>query len=150
MVERDNIPSRTKGECCVCVCSVIPTLCGPWTVASEAPLSMISWQEYWSGLPLPTSGDLPNPGIELKFLCLRHQQAYSLPLSHQGSPASLLPIIKKIQVPFTYSFFPVIQLTACAGIHLDACPFWEMGARETNTKADVHDCCAVSNKALCL
>ena len=38
----------------------------PWTVARQAPLSMeVSRQEYWSGLPFPTPGDLPHPGIEL-------------------------------------------------------------------------------------
>ena len=37
----------------------------PWTVAHQAPLSMgFSRQEYWSGLPFPSPGDLPNPGIE--------------------------------------------------------------------------------------
>ena len=37
----------------------------PWTVAHQAPLSMgFSRQEYWSGLPCPPPGDLPNPGIE--------------------------------------------------------------------------------------
>ena len=37
----------------------------PWTVAYQAPLSMgFSSQEYWSGLPFPSLGDLPNPGIE--------------------------------------------------------------------------------------
>ena len=37
----------------------------PWTVAHQAPLSMgSSRQEYWSGLPLPSPGDLPNRGIE--------------------------------------------------------------------------------------
>ena len=37
----------------------------PWTVAYKAPLSMeFSRQEYWSGFPLPSPGDLPNPGIE--------------------------------------------------------------------------------------
>ena len=36
----------------------------PWTVARQAPLSMgLSWQEYWSGLPFPSPGDLPDPGI---------------------------------------------------------------------------------------
>jgi len=38
----------------------------PWTVARQAPLSMgFSRQECWSGLPFPSPGDLPNPGIEL-------------------------------------------------------------------------------------
>ena len=36
-----------------------------WTVASQAPLPMgFSKQEYWSRLPFPAPGDLPNPGIE--------------------------------------------------------------------------------------
>ena len=37
----------------------------PWTVAYPAPLSMgFSRQEYWSGLPFPSPGDLPKTGIE--------------------------------------------------------------------------------------
>ena len=37
----------------------------PWTVAHQAPLTMgFSRQEYWSGLPFPSPGDLPDPGIE--------------------------------------------------------------------------------------
>ena len=37
----------------------------PWTVAYQAPLSMgFSRQYYWSGLPFPSPGDLPKPGIE--------------------------------------------------------------------------------------
>ena len=37
----------------------------PWTVARQAPLSMgFSRQEYWSGLPCPPPGDLPDLGIE--------------------------------------------------------------------------------------
>ena len=36
-----------------------------WTVAYQAPLSMgFSRQEHWSGLPFPSPGDLPEPGIE--------------------------------------------------------------------------------------
>ena len=37
----------------------------PWTVAHQAPLSMgFSTQEYWSGLPFSSPGDLPDPGIK--------------------------------------------------------------------------------------
>ena len=37
----------------------------PWTVAYQAPASLgFSKQEYWSGLPFPSPGDLPDPGIE--------------------------------------------------------------------------------------
>ena len=44
----------------------------PWTVAHQAPLSMgFSRQEYWSGLPSPSPGDLPDPGIEPRSLALQ-------------------------------------------------------------------------------
>ena len=37
----------------------------PWTVAPQAPLSVeFSRQEYWTGLPFPTPGDFPHPGIK--------------------------------------------------------------------------------------
>ena len=43
----------------------------PWTVAHQAPLSKgSSRQEYWSGLPFPPPGDLPDPGIEPTFPAL--------------------------------------------------------------------------------
>ena len=58
------------------------TLATPWTVACQAPLSMgFSRQEYWRGLPLPSPGDLPNPGIELGSPALK---ADSLPTELQG------------------------------------------------------------------
>ena len=42
-----------------------PTFATPWTIAPQTPLSMsFSRQKYWSGLPFPSPGDLPNPGIE--------------------------------------------------------------------------------------
>ena len=58
-----------------------------WTVARQAPLSMeFSKQEYWSGLPFPPPGDLPDPGIELESPAFPALQADSLLLSHLGSP----------------------------------------------------------------
>ena len=53
----------------------------PWTVAGQAPLSLgFSRQEYWSGLPCPSPGDLPYPGIYPTSPAL---QANFLPLSYQ-------------------------------------------------------------------
>ena len=50
---------------CVLSHSECPTLCDPVTAARQPPLSMgFSKQEYWSGLPFPIPGDLPNPGIK--------------------------------------------------------------------------------------
>ena len=56
-----------------------------WTVAHQAPLYMgFSRQEYWSGLPFPYPGDLPDPGMEPGSPAL---QADSLPLNYSGSPS---------------------------------------------------------------
>ena len=53
---------------CVCVCyslSRVQLFVTPWTVARQAPLSVgFSKQEYWSGLPFPSSEHLPNPQIK--------------------------------------------------------------------------------------
>ena len=54
----------------------------PWTVAYQAPPSMgFSRQEYWSGLPFPSLGDLPDPGIEPRSSAL---QADALPSEPPG------------------------------------------------------------------
>ena len=56
----------------------------PWTVAHQAPLSMgFSRQEYWNGLPFPSPGDLPDPGIEARSPAL---WADSLPSEPPGKP----------------------------------------------------------------
>ena len=56
----------------------------PWTIAYQTPPSMgFSRQEYWSGLPFPPPGDLPNPGIEPRSLALKADAVTSEP---QGSP----------------------------------------------------------------
>ena len=48
------------------------TLGTPWTVARQAPLSMgFPRQKYWSGLPFPPPGDLPNPGIKPRSYALQ-------------------------------------------------------------------------------
>ena len=62
----NNLPKVTARKSLgVLVAQSCPTLCNPWTVACQAPLSMeFSRQEYWSGLLLPSPGDLPDPGIE--------------------------------------------------------------------------------------
>ena len=62
-----------------------------WTVARQAHLSMEFFrQEYWSGLPFPPLGDLPDPGIKSEFPVSPALQADSLPLSHQESPIAQL------------------------------------------------------------
>ena len=57
--------------CCL-VTESCPTLWPPWTVAWEAPLSVeFSRLDYWSGLPFPSPGDLPGPGLNLCLLPCR-------------------------------------------------------------------------------
>ena len=49
----------------MCSDSVLSDSATPWAVAHQGPLSMgLSWQEYWSGLPCPPPGALPDPGIK--------------------------------------------------------------------------------------
>ena len=63
--------------------SVVQLFVIAWTVACQAPLTMeFSRQEYWSGLPCPPKGDLPNPGIEPRFPTLQED---SLPTELPGA-----------------------------------------------------------------
>ena len=85
---------------CLSPCLLISTLCvctqllshvwlfeTLWSVTHPTPLSMgFSRQEYWTGLPCPPPGDLPDPGIEPASPESPALQADSSPLSHWGSP----------------------------------------------------------------
>ena len=69
-----------------------PTFCDPWTVVGQAPPSKgFSRQEHWSGLPFPSPGSLPEPGIEPGSPAL---QADSLPSESPGN-YNLEKLIKK-------------------------------------------------------
>ena len=73
--------------CCV-LCLVAQsclTLCDPWPVAFQAPLSMgFSRQESWSGLPCPPPGDLPNPRTEPRSPALQADSLLSEPPGNNG------------------------------------------------------------------
>ena len=65
------------------------TLCGPKDYSlPESSIHGISRQEYWSGLPFPSPGDLPNPGIEPRSPAV---QADSLPSAPPGKPRTTAP-----------------------------------------------------------
>ena len=69
---------------CVKLLQLGPILFDLMTVDHQAPLSMgFSRQEYWSGLPCPPLGDIPNPGMEPRFPTL---QADSLLTEPPGKP----------------------------------------------------------------
>ena len=64
--------------------SCVQLFATPWTVDCQAPLSMgFSRQDYWSGLPFTSPGDLPNPGMEPGSPTL---QGYSLSSGPPGKP----------------------------------------------------------------
>ena len=71
------------------------TLCDPLGVACQTPLSVeFSRQEYWSGQPLPSPGDLPDPGIKPGSPSL---QVDSLPAEPPGKPQYVVMAPKQIQ-----------------------------------------------------
>ena len=72
---------------CVQMLGCVLLFVTPWTVAHQVPLSMeFSRQEYWSGLPFPSPGNLLKPGIKPGSPAL---QADSLPSELQGSPFTI-------------------------------------------------------------
>ena len=76
---------------CVCACShrhsVVPDSAVPWTVVHQASLSMEFFrQEYWSGLPFPTPGDPPDPGIEPASLVSPELTGGSFTVAPLGKP----------------------------------------------------------------
>ena len=82
-----------------------------WTGAHQASLSMgFSRQEYWSGLPFPSPGDLPDPGIEPGSPTL--QTLYHL--SHRGSP------YKAASLYYTRQSSPLFISLACPGFSPEA------------------------------
>ena len=76
----------------------------PWTVAHQAPLSIwFSRQEHWSGLPFPSPGDLPDPGIEPRSPTW---QADSLPSEVQVQVVQLSPTLCD---PMGYTVHGILQ-----------------------------------------
>ena len=79
---------QQDGESEVKLLSRVRLFATPWTVAYQAPWSMgFSRQEYWSGLPFPSPGDLPNPGIKPGSPAL---QTDALPSEPLGKPCKMV------------------------------------------------------------
>ena len=85
--QRENTAAKllwTLGKVKVKSLSRVRFFVTPWTVAHQAPPFLgFSRQEYWSGLPFPSPGDLPNPGIKLRSPAL---QADALTSEPPGKP----------------------------------------------------------------
>ena len=74
----------------------------PWTVAHQAPLSVgFLRQDYWSGLPFPSPGDLPDPGTDPASPAW---QVDSLPLNLPARLSVTLCHYQKVREPFVFFF----------------------------------------------
>ena len=92
---------QTQSDKCVCVCvcaqslSHVQLFASPWTIAQQIPLSTgFSRQEYCSGLPFPTPGDLPHPEIEPTSRALAGEFFTTAP---PGKPSSDQQLPRKIK-----------------------------------------------------
>ena len=81
----------------MCVSSGVQLFVTPLTIARQAPLSMgLSRQEYWNGLPFPTSGDPPDPGIKPTSLVTPALAARFFTTEPPGKPLSFpSPLVNK-------------------------------------------------------
>ena len=90
-------PWTTKEKVKVKSLSRVRLFVTPWTMAYQAPPSMgFSWQEYWSGLPFPSPGDLPDPGIQPGSPAFQEDALTSEPL---GKPFWTTKEIPKCNFP---------------------------------------------------
>ena len=107
----------------------------PWTVVYQILLSMgFSRQEYWSGLPFPSPGDLPNSGIESGSPAL---QADIYLLSHQGSPRLPVTILISVKgVMYKINAFGMWYFAANYGIY--------SSVLKTNKKSVLYICVSFS------
>ena len=101
------------------MCSVTqscPALCNPMDCSPPGSTVEFSMQEYWSGLPCPSPGELPDPGIKPMSPASPALQVNSLPLNQQGSLKTLL---KNVCEDFVDG--PVVK-TLC--FHCKGCRFF--------------------------
>ena len=114
LTEAEDIKKRWQEYTEVKSLSRVRLFATPWTVAYQAPLSMgFSKQECWSGLPFPSPGDLPDPGIEPRSPAL---QAGALPSELPGKPQTshshlFCPFYGKFTFTFYYAYWYTEQLS---------------------------------------
>ena len=115
---------------CECMLSCVWLLATLWTVAHQAPLSLgFSRQQYWSGLPFPSLGDLPDQGIEPASLASLTLAGRFFTIAPPGKPSPLLSCFKILSDFFIKLFtvfscvhilFPSIICCLCIFLLLNA------------------------------
>ena len=114
-----------------------PTLCDPWTVTYQAPLSMgFLRQEYWSGLLFPSPGDLPNPGIEPGSSTL---QADALPSETWGKYVCVCIYICMCVCMYVCMYVYISQSVLVCVYFMNACQFSSV-SQSCPTLCDPMDC----------
>ena len=99
------------------------------SVVCHSPLSMrFSRQEYWSGLPLSSPGDLPNSGIKPRLFCVLHWQVGSLPLAQLGklcikNVCQLLSCVQLFTIPWTIDHQAPLSVKFSWQEHWSGLPF---------------------------
>ena len=102
----------------------------PWTVAYQAPRSMgFSRQEYWSGVPFPSPGDLPNPGIEPGSPVLQTDALPSEPLGKpwEFSSVQSLRRVRLFATPWTVAHQAPLSMGFSRQEHWSGLPFTSPG-----------------------
>ena len=90
----------------MCMLSPIRLFATPWTVAHQDPLSMgFPRQEYWSGLPCPLSGDLPNSGIEPMSLMSPATAGGFFTTEPPGKPCNIIIVFIRL-TPYGFVLSP--------------------------------------------
>ena len=91
--------------------SPIQLFATPWTVAYQASPSMgFSRQKYWSGLPFPSPGDLPNPGIEPGSISLEADALTSEPPGKQRKERKPLSRVQLFATPWTVTYQALLSM----------------------------------------
>ena len=89
-----------SAQCFICMLSHVQFFATPWTITPLASLSMGFFrQEYWSGLPFPPPGDLPNPGIEWASAISPPLQVDSLAIESSEKPICSEKTAKNGEIP---------------------------------------------------
>ena len=123
-----------------------PTLCHPWTVAHKALLSMgFSRQEYWSGLPFPSPGDLPTPGIKPRSPTVQADALTSVP---PGKPLNKSLYLEKYKYRFSMSsskiYFDI--LLEIPNLETSGCPIQGIGQLKIKNQKIKNDSCYFNSR----
>ena len=111
-------------RCCCAPAQSCPLFATPWTVALQASLSMgFSRQEYWSGLPFPSPGDLPNPEIETVSIASPTLEGRFFTTVPPGKPINIYILKLYIYIICKYIYIIYVKVKSLSRVQLFATPW---------------------------